>query len=129
MRRLSFLLLVFCLGILFATDANSWEPSETSLETLDVAGEIAFTSSLCDCFHVEIIISQITLTNPAVVIDSEVFPKATRHWETNQSGAKQLAVNSYDYLKINVRQKSLYNKVLPLSSVHRQKNLSPKEVM
>ena len=129
MRRLSLLLLVFCVGILLATNANSWELCETSLETLNVAGEIAFTSSLCNCLYVDIIIPQITPTNQAVVIDREVFIKATRHWETNQNGAKQLAVNSYDYLKINVRQKSLYNKVLPLASVHRQKNLSPKEVM
>jgi hypothetical protein len=99
MRRLSFLLVVFCLGILFATNANSWELCETSLETLDVAGEIAFTSSLCNCLHVDIIIPQITPTNPAVVIDSEVFTKATPHRETNQSHGKQLAVNSYDYLK------------------------------
>jgi len=99
MRRLSFLLLVFCLGILFATNANSWELCETSLETLNVAGEIAFTSSLCNCLYVDIIIPQITPTNPAVVIDSEVFTKAARHRETNQSRRKEFPVNSYDYPK------------------------------
>jgi hypothetical protein len=126
MRKLSFLLLVFCLGILFPTNANAWDVCETSVETLDVAGEIAFTSSVCNCLHVDIIILQITPTNPAVVMDSEVLTKATPHWQTNRSGGKQLPVDSYDRLRINVRQKSLYNKVLPFASVHRQSNLSPK---
>ena len=95
MRKLSFLLLAFCLAIFFPTNASAWDVCETSVETLDVAGEISFTSSFCNCLDGDIITIQITPTNPAVVIDSVVFTKATPHWQTNQSWAEPGAITPY----------------------------------
>ena len=92
MRKLSFILMAICVGIFAPSNVHAWDVCESSVETLAVAGEISFTSSFCNCLDGNIITIQITPTNPAVVIDSVVFTKATPHWETNQSWAEQSAI-------------------------------------
>ena len=95
MRRFFLLLLAVSLIILLPSSADAWEVCETSVETLDVAGEVTFTSSFCDCENADIITIEMTPTDPTVVIDSVVFIKATPHWQTNESWAEQLSVTPY----------------------------------
>lgn len=89
MRKFHFLLLAFCFAIFFPANAHAWEVCETSVETLEVAGEVTFTSSFCNCLDGDIIIIEITPEDPGVVMDSVVFTKATPHWQTNESWAEQ----------------------------------------
>jgi hypothetical protein len=121
MRKLFFLLLAMCLGIFLPSNASAWDVCEISAGTPTVALELSFTSSFCSCLDEDVITIQITPTNSAVVIDSVVFTKAIPHSETDQSRGKPLAVNAYDYLRINVKQKCLYNNVISFASVPKQK--------
>jgi hypothetical protein len=121
MRKVFFLLLAMCLGMFLPSNADAWDVCEISVGTPAVALELSFTSSFCICLDEDVITIQITPTNPAVVIDSVVFTKPIPHWETNQSRGKQLAVNAYDYLRINVKQKCLHNNVIPFASLPKQK--------
>ena len=95
MRRFYLLLFAFSLIILFPGNTDAWEVCETSVETLDVAGEVTFTSSFCNCLDGDIITIEMTPTDPGVTIDSVVFTKATPHWQTNQSWAEEFAVTPY----------------------------------
>ena len=95
MRRFFLLLLAFSLIILFPGNVNAWDVCETSVETLEVAGEVAFTSSFCNCLDGDTITIEITPTDPTVEIESVVFTKATPHWETNQSWTEEVAVTPY----------------------------------
>lgn len=95
MRRFSLLLLAFSLIILFPSNADAWDVCETAVETLEVAGEVTFTSSFCNCLDGDMIIIEITPTDPAVIIDSVIFTKATPHWQTSESWAEEVGVTSY----------------------------------
>ncbi len=95
MKKLSFLVLALCVGIFSPVTAHAWDVCETEVETLDVAGEVTFTSSFCDCVDADIITIQIIPADPAVVIDRVEFKKATPHWQTNESWAAQTAVDPY----------------------------------
>lgn len=108
MRKFFYLLMAMCLGIFLPTNASAWDMCETSVETLTVAGEITFTSSFCNCLDGDIITIQITPTDPAVVIDSVVFIKATPHKQTNQSWAEQVGItpNTAQVLLHKVTQKT-----------------------
>lgn len=96
MKKLSFLVLALCIGIFAPTNVHAWDVCETAVETLEVAGEVTFTSSFCNCLNNDIIIIQITPTDPTVAIDRVEFTKATPHWETNESWAEQIAVTPLD---------------------------------
>jgi len=95
MRRFFLLLLAFSLIILFPGNVNAWDVCETSVETKEVAGQVTFTSSFCNCLDGDTITIEITPTDPTVEIDSVVFTKATPHWETNQSWTEEVAVTPY----------------------------------
>lgn len=95
MKKLSFLLLAFCLSIFSPASTNAWDICETSMETLDVAGEISFTSSFCNRLDGEIIILEITPTNLVGIVDSVIFTKASPHLKTSESWAESFAVTSY----------------------------------
>jgi hypothetical protein len=95
MRKFCFLLLAFCLPVLFPASLYAWDMCETSVETLDVAGEVTFTSSFCNCADGDVITIEIWPADPGVEIDSVVFTKATPHWKTNESWAEQLGVTFY----------------------------------
>jgi len=95
MRRFFLLLLAFSLIILFPGNVNAWDVCETSVETKEVAGQVTFTSSFCNCLDGDTITIEITPTDPTVEIDSVVFTKATPHWQTNQSWAEEVAVTPY----------------------------------
>jgi hypothetical protein len=92
MRMFYILALIFCLAIFYPSSTYAWDMCETSVETLDVAGEVTFTSSFCGCLDGDVIIIEITPTDPAVTIDRVEFTKATPHWQTNESWAEQAAV-------------------------------------
>lgn len=92
MKKLAFLCLAFLLSIAVSSSANAWEACETSVETLEVAGVVEFTSAFCDCVDGDVITIEITPADPAVTIDSVVFKKATPHWQTNQSYGEQVSV-------------------------------------
>lgn len=92
MKRLAFLCLAFLLSIAVSSSANAWEACETSVETLEVAGVVEFTSSFCDCVDGDVITIEITPADAAVTIDSVHFTKATPHWQTNQSYGEQVSV-------------------------------------
>ncbi len=49
MRKFFYLLLAVCLPVLLPTSLYAWDVCETSVETLDLAGEVTFTSSFCNC--------------------------------------------------------------------------------
>ena len=49
MRKFFYLLLAVCLPVLLPTSLYAWDMCETSVETLDLAGEVTFTSSFCNC--------------------------------------------------------------------------------
>ncbi len=95
MRRFFLLSLAISLIILFPGKSNAWEVCETSVETLEVAGVIEFTSSFCNCSDGDMITIEITPEDPGVMIDSVIFTKATPHWQTNQSWAEQATVSFY----------------------------------
>lgn len=95
MRKFHFLALIFCLAIFVPSNVQAWEMCETSVETLDVAGEVTFTSSFCNCLDGDMITIEITPADPAVIIDRVEFTKATPHWQTNESWAEQTAVTPY----------------------------------
>lgn len=95
MRKFRFLMLALCLAVFFPTTTEAAEVCETSTDTLEVAGEVTFTSSFCNCMDGETITIEIMPADPAVVIDSVVFTKATPHWQTNQSWAEQAGLTSY----------------------------------
>ena len=95
MRKFYFLALIFCLAIFVPSNTEAWEMCETSVETLEVAGEVTFTSSFCNCLDGDIITVEITPADPAVTIDRIEFTKATPHWKTNESWAEQTAVTPY----------------------------------
>jgi hypothetical protein len=91
-RKLSFLLLAFCLGIFSPASVNAWDVCETEVETLDVVGEVTFTSEFCNCVDGDVITIEITPADPAVTIDRVEFKKSTPHWQTNESWAEQTTV-------------------------------------
>jgi hypothetical protein len=91
MKKLAFLCLAFLVSIAVSSSANAWEACETSVETLEVAGVVEFTSAFCDCADGDAITIEITPADPAVTIDSVHFTKATPHWETNQSYGEQVS--------------------------------------
>jgi hypothetical protein len=95
MRMFCILSLIFCLAIFFPSPTYAWDMCETSVETLDVAGEVTFTSDFCNCLTMDQITIEITPADPGVVIDSVIFTKATPHWQTNQSWAEQVALTPY----------------------------------
>jgi len=95
MKKLAFFFLAFLLSVGLAGTANAWEACETSVETKEVAGQVTFTSSFCNCLDGDTITIEITPTDPTVEIDSVVFTKATPHWQTNQSWAEEVAVTPY----------------------------------
>ena len=68
---------------------------ETSVETLDVAGEVTFTSSFCNYLDGEIITIQVTPTDPVEIIDNVIFTKAIPYLKTIQSWAESFAVTSF----------------------------------
>jgi len=95
MRKFCFLLLAFCLPVLFPASLYAWDMCETSVETLDVAGEVTFTCSFCNCVDGDVITIELWPADPGVEIDSVVFTKATPHQKTNQSWAEQLGITFY----------------------------------
>lgn len=95
MRKFPFLLLAFCLAVFFPANAHAWEVSETSAKTVEVVGEVEFTSFFCNYLDGEIITIEITPTDPVEIIDSVIFIKATPHLKTNRSWAESFAVTSY----------------------------------
>ena len=95
MKKLSFLVLALCIGIFTPTKVYAWDVCETEVETLDVAGEISFTSSFCNRLDGEIITLEITPTNLVGIVDSVIFTKALPHLKTSESWAESFAVTSY----------------------------------
>ena len=95
MRLFRYVLLVLCVAVFFPSATYAWDMCETSVETLDVAGEVTFTSSFCNCLDGETITIEITPADPGVTVDSVVFKKATPHWKTNESWAEQVGLTSY----------------------------------
>lgn len=85
MKKFPFLLAVLSLVFLLAGSANAWEACETSVETLEVAGVVEFTSSFCNCIAGDVITIEITPEDAGVTIDSVHFAKATPHGKTNES--------------------------------------------
>lgn len=94
MKKFSFLFLAFFLSILLSANAHAWDVCETSVETLEVAGVVTFTSSFHDCLDGDVITIQITPEDPSVTVDSVVFMKATPHKKTNESWAEQVGVTA-----------------------------------
>jgi hypothetical protein len=92
MRLFRYLMLVLCVAVFYPSATYAWDMCETSVETLDVAGEVTFTSSFCNCVDGDVINIQITPTDASVTIDYVEFKKATPHWQTNLSWAEQTAV-------------------------------------
>lgn len=76
-RKPFFLLVALCVGIFAPTNAQAWDVCETAVETLEVAGEVTFTSSFCNCQNDDIITIEITPDDPSVTIDRVEFIKAT----------------------------------------------------
>lgn len=95
MRLFRYLMLVLCVAVFFPSTTYAWEMCETSVETLDVAGEVTFTSSFCNCLDGETITIEIDPVDAGVTVDSVVFKKATPHWQTNASWAEQFAITDY----------------------------------
>jgi len=91
MKRLFFVLAALSLVFFLSGSTNAWEVCETSVETLEVAGEVQFTSSFCNCIDGDVITIQIIPTDPGVTIDSVHFSKATPDQETNESYAVQVS--------------------------------------
>ena len=87
MKKFFFVLAALSLVFFVSGSANAWDVCETSVETLEVAGEVEFTSSFCDCINGDVITIEITPTDPGVTIDSVHFTKATPHYQTNESYA------------------------------------------
>jgi hypothetical protein len=94
-KKLFLLLLAFCLGIFSPVAVSAWDVCETAVETLDVAGEVTFTSEFCNCEDGDVITIEINPVDPTVIIDRVEFTKATPHWQTNESWAEQTAVIAY----------------------------------
>ena len=59
MRLFRYVLLVLCVAVFFPSATYAWDMCETSVETLDVAGEVTFTSSFCNCLDGETITIEI----------------------------------------------------------------------
>jgi hypothetical protein len=95
MRKFFYLLLAVCLPVLLPTSLYAWDMCETSVETLDVAGEVTFTSSFCNCVDGDVITIELWPADPGVTIDSVAFTKATPHWKSNESWAEQGGVTFY----------------------------------
>jgi len=95
MRKFFYLLLAVCLPVLLPTSLYAWDMCETSVETLDVAGEVTFTSSFCNCVDGDVIAIEIWPADPGVTIDSVAFTKATPHWKGNESWAEQGGVTFF----------------------------------
>jgi hypothetical protein len=95
MRMFCILALIFCLAVFLPSSTYAWEACETCTKTFPIAGEVSFTSSFCGCVDGDVITIQINPVDPAVVIDSVVFTKASPKWQTNQSWAEQVAVTPY----------------------------------
>ena len=91
MKKFFFALAASSLVFFFSGSANAWEACETSVETLEVAGEVEFTSSFCDCDDEDVITIEITPADAGITIDSVHFVKATPHYETNQSYAVEVS--------------------------------------
>ena len=91
MKKFFFVLAALSLVFFASGSANAWEVCKTSVETLEVAGEVEFTSSFCDCIDLDVITIEITPTDPTVTIDSVHFTKATPHWQTNESYAVEVS--------------------------------------
>jgi len=94
MKKLPLLFLTFFLTFAFVGNANAWDACETSVETLEVAGVVTFTSSFCNCLDGDVITIQITPDDPSVTVDRVEFTKATPHWQSNESWAEQVAVTA-----------------------------------
>ena len=95
MRKFCFLLLVFCLPILFPASLYAWDMCKTSEENLDVAGKVTYTSSFCNCSDGDLITIGFWSPDPEVTLDSVVFAGATPNWVTNKSWAEQSGVAFY----------------------------------
>ena len=95
MRKFCFLLLVFCLPILFPAGLHAWDMCKTSVENLDVAGKVTYTSSFCNCSDGDVITIGFWSPDPEVTLDSVVFAGATPNWVTNKSWAEQSGVAFY----------------------------------
>jgi hypothetical protein len=95
MRKFCFLLLALCLPILIPSSIYAWDMCETSVENLEVAGEVTFTSSFCNCADGDVITIGFWSADPEVTLDRVVFATATPHWATDQSWAEQSGIASY----------------------------------
>ena len=95
MRKFCFLLLAFCLPILFPASLYAWNMCKTSVENLDAAGKVTYTSSFCNCVDGDEITIGFWSPDPEVTLDSVVFAGATPNWVNNKSWAEQSRIAPY----------------------------------
>ena len=95
MRKFCFLLLAVCLPIFLPTSLYAWDVCETSVENLDLAGEVTFTSSFCNCVDGDVITIGFWSANPEVTLDRVVFTGATPYWAIDRSWAEQSGIALY----------------------------------
>lgn len=105
MRKLAFLLVALCVGIFAPTSVHAEGViCEWSTDTLDIAGEIEFTSRFCDCEDGDYITIEIIPTDSSVTIGHKKPPpasdyvesaKATPHKATNDSWVEQSGGDDY----------------------------------
>lgn len=105
MKKLAFLIVALCVGV-FAPSKVQAEAvvCERSTDTLDIAGEIEFTSRFCDCEDGDYITIEIIPTDGSVTIGHEKPPpapdyvdstKATPQKATNDIWAEQTGGDDY----------------------------------
>jgi hypothetical protein len=95
MRKCCFLLLALCLLILCPANLYAWSMCKTSVENLDAAGKVTYTSSFCNCVDGDVITIGFWSPNPEVTLDSVVFAGATPNWVANKSWAEQSGIAFY----------------------------------
>jgi len=95
MRKFCFLLLVFCLPVLFPAGLYAWDMCKTSVENLGAAGKVTYTSSFCNCVDGDVITIGFWSPDPEVTLDSVAFAAATPNWVSNKSWAEQSGVAFY----------------------------------
>ena len=94
MKRFFFVLAALSLVFFVSGSVNAWEACETSVETLEVAGVIEFTSSFCNCRGGDIITIEINPEHAGITIDSVHFVKVTPRGETDESYEMQASVGT-----------------------------------
>ena len=95
MRKFCFLLLAFCLPMLFPASLHAWDMCKTSVENLDAAGKVTYTSSFCSCVDGDVITIGFWAPDPEVTLDSVVFAGATPNWVNNKTWAEPSGIAFY----------------------------------